>query len=156
MWDEILAQLSARLGGSVELLESRQLYGGDINYSHHISTNKSDFFVKINQLDLLSMFEAEAENLKALANTGCVQVPAVVLCGQTSAYAFLVLSYHAMSSLSEFCSYQLGEQLAKLHQWGDGMLYGFYRDNYIGRLPQINTQQSSWQNFLPSNGLVIS
>lgn len=42
----------------------------------------------------------------------------------------------------------MGKQLAKLHKvTNDSHEYGFYEDNFIGEIVQINSWKSSWADF---------
>jgi len=92
------------------------------------------------------MFEAEADGLAALAETGSIRVPQVVCTGVDTASSWLVLEFLALGRGRGDTSAAMGEALARLHgirQRG----FGWQRDNYIGTTPQPNGFANSWPEF---------
>ncbi|KAK9761578.1 hypothetical protein K7432_013427 [Basidiobolus ranarum] len=103
--------------------------GGCINDNYKYITDRGPFFIKVNEdAKAVKMFEAEAEGLRALAETQTFRIPEV--------YHFGELKHG-------------GRQLAKLHSYRDAEVksFGFICDNTIGSTPQINTWEESWIDF---------
>ena len=102
------------------------------------------YFVKLNRLSFLGMFEAEAEGLGALAETGIIRVPEVLTTGTTDSTAFLVLERLDLGGRGDEARF--GEQLAALHRH-TGSAHGWHRDNFIGSTPQSNPRSPDWVSF---------
>jgi fructosamine-3-kinase len=148
MWQGIVQQLSTVLGREFQLHNKQKVTGGDISFSYVISDLETHFFVKVNEKDFLPQFIGESDNLKALIKSLSINVPQPILVGTTKGYAFLVLEYLQLTDIeNDACSYQLGEQLAYLHRWGEQKEYGFDQDNYIGKLIQPNAWDKKWDRF---------
>lgn len=123
--------------------------GGDINHAAILQFETSaPIFLKWNVNAPKTMFEAEAKGLKLLANSNLV-VPEVLLTGDT----FLVMSLLKEGSGYSESSFQFGIELAKLHR-STSEHFGLDHDNFIGRLPQSNTQHSDWADFFVSERIV--
>ncbi|MEQ1527718.1 MAG: fructosamine kinase family protein [Methylococcales bacterium] len=133
-------------GQRFELLSATPVAGGDINSAFCLQGSQARYFVKLNQADLLAMFEAELAGLQNLARTGTLRVPTPVVCGQTAEQAFLVLEYIEFGSATKASQRLLGRQLAQLHQQPQDF-FGWHRDNTIGSTKQINSKNSDWLAF---------
>lgn len=148
MWQAIADQLSETLMFSFNILEKSPIHGGDINDCYMISDGEQRYFVKINQRDFYSNFEIEAESIHVLRQSGSVSVPEHILTGKCKDHAFLILNYLPTKPLDDADSnYKFGQQLAKLHQWGEQKEYGFDQDNYIGSTLQPNKWDKKWGRF---------
>ncbi len=148
MWQAISQQLSDTLLFDFQIVEKQKIHGGDISECYMISDNTQRYFVKLNPLAGFPHFEAEAENIALLRKTSSVFVPELVLLGKTKEHAFLILNYLATKPLDDASSsYAFGEQLAKLHRWGEQKEYGLDEDNYIGEALQPNQWQKKWSHF---------
>lgn len=90
------------------------------------------------------MLNAEAEGLKALAQSKTIPVPQVLFLNSQ----FLVLEYLPPGHPSSESWFELGRCLANLHLQDQKDQYGFHHNNFIGRTPQNNTNRSeSWSHF---------
>lgn len=119
--------------------------GGCINRGYAVAGRDGRrFFVKLNGLDKLDMFEAEADGLRALAATGAIRVPQPLVSGRGGDAAFLILEWLDLNGHGR--PEQLGEQLARLHRHSQGE-FGWWRDNHIGATPQRNAPASDWVAF---------
>ncbi|MBE1274488.1 fructosamine kinase family protein [Enterovibrio baiacu] len=147
MWHSLSVQLSLTLGQQFEVDEKTPIDGGDINECYAISSGNIRFFVKVNSRENLAIYEAEAEGLRHLANSGVVSVPQVIYIGVIKEKAVLVLDYIPMKPLNEESAYLLGREMANLHQWGEQLEYGFDIDNFIGTTEQRNNWHRKWANF---------
>ncbi|MCJ2376655.1 fructosamine kinase family protein [Vibrio sp. ZSDZ34] len=148
MWQAISDQLSETLLFEFKIKERTKMLGGDINECYMISDGEQRYFVKINQKDFLPKFEIEALNLRALRETSTVSVPEVVLISTTKECSFIILNYIPVKPLDlPTESFLFGQNLAKLHKWGEQKEYGFDHDNYIGTTLQPNNWHKKWNRF---------
>jgi len=145
LWDHIAAQITAVSGERFELETPQALSGGCISQAYRLRGRRGEhYFVKLNQADSLSMFEAEAEGLRELMLADAIKVPAPVCHGVAAGQAFLVLedlSLGGSGSMAEF-----GRQLAQMHRYTQAQ-FGWQRDNTIGSTLQINAPVSDWISF---------
>lgn len=148
MWQAISQQLSETLMFSFNIEEKNRLHGGDISECYMISDGEQRYFVKVNTRDFLHKFEIEAENIRIMRESNTVFVPEVILTGKSKQHSFIVLNYLPTKQLDDDKnSYLFGQQLAKLHQWGEQKEYGFDHDNYIGATLQPNKWDRKWARF---------
>ncbi|HEY8037269.1 MAG TPA: fructosamine kinase family protein [Methylobacter sp.] len=145
-WQAIIQHIESATGQPFKLIKAQPLSGGDINAAYRLQSEDLSFFVKLNRPDRLSMFEAEAAGLEALAQNQIIRVPRVIACGQTSEHAFLVLEYIALHSLNSRSEQLLGQQLAQLHLHKQPY-FGWQRDNTIGSTVQVNGEYHDWIKF---------
>lgn len=146
MWSAISRLLSEQLGNA-EITQRHALAGGDIHPTWQIRYGDHDVFVKSNSRDMLSLFTWEADQLDLLARTGTVRVPKVYGVGHHREESFLLLEYIRPQPLDEQSAYQLGQQLAHLHQWSEQTQFGLDFDNNITTTPQPNSWLRRWSVF---------
>ncbi|WP_019276123.1 fructosamine kinase family protein [Vibrio coralliilyticus] len=148
MWQAITEQLSEALMFSFDIVEKNRLHGGDISDCYMISDGEQRYFVKVNLRDFYAKFEIEAENIRILRESSTVFVPEHILTGKSKEHAFLILNYLPTKPLDDSSnSYKFGQQLARLHQWGEQKEYGFDQDNFIGSTLQPNKWDRKWGRF---------
>ncbi|AXT51263.1 fructosamine kinase [Aquimarina sp. BL5] len=130
-----------------KVIKIRTLSGGDINEVYLLITQVRKLVVKLNRVSMfLGMFEAEAKGLEELRKANIFTIPKVLHYGKYSDDAFLLLEYiRSGNQVEDFWSL-FGEQLAILHQ-NSRPYFGFESDNYIGSLPQYNTESHSAVDF---------
>ncbi len=122
------------------------LVGGDINDAHRVRLADGRLvFVKTNAASPAGLFGAEAAGLRWLAEAGAVRIPAVLAVTDKQP-AMLVLEYLEPGPRRRDFSARLGQQLAALHGSG-APNWGWFRDNFIGTLPQVNRERPSWPEF---------
>ena len=145
--------IAAAFGNEVRLVSREPVYGGDINSAFRLTlTDGSHVFLKSNKLKNLPFFEAEANGLEALRQTGTIGVPKVLGIGTDKNLSFLLLEYlEAAPRLNSYWEV-FGRELAALHKADPKYLlengsFGFYEDNFIGATPQKNTAMMSWVDF---------
>ena len=122
----------------------RHAGGGCINDAVILSGDGISYFVKLNQPQMLHMFEAEADGLTEIRSTGAILAPAPVTSGVSGGRSFLVLQHVSLGgagSASEF-----GRQLAQMHRH-TASRFGWHRDNTIGSTPQNNPWRDNWMDF---------
>ncbi|MGC9421577.1 fructosamine kinase family protein [Vibrio sp.] len=148
MWQAIAQQLSETLSIHYRIVEKEKLPGGELHNCYVISNGIERYFVKINQRDFIHHYELEAQNLKLLAESDSITVPVPRLVGTTKNHAFIILNYLPTKPLDNpEQSYLFGQQLAKLHQWGEQKEYGFDVENHLGTLIQPNPWHKKWALF---------
>lgn len=107
--------------------------GGSINAAYRAEmADGSVLFVKHHSRPPAGFFAAEAAGLEAIAATGTIRVPAVVLVRDH----LLVLEWLEGAPGADY-SARFGEQLAALHEHTRST-FGFDQDNYCGLTPQPN------------------
>lgn len=131
-------ELLAELGISGKILP---ISGGDINQSYRVMTEERDYFLKYHPGVKQKFFQAEIDGLAALREF--VTVPQIQQSGDLSQGAYLLMEWiePGFGSQSE-----LAAALAGLHRQ-TAESFGFYEDNYIGILPQVNAQTEDWVTF---------
>ena len=92
------------------------------------------------------MFEAEAKGLQMLRKSCSLYVPEIICCGKADVFQFLVLETIREGTRAKDYWSNFGTGLARLHHTR-AERFGLDHDNYIGSLPQINIQASSWIEF---------
>ncbi|TVQ68187.1 MAG: hypothetical protein EA360_00560 [Balneolaceae bacterium] len=132
---------------NLTMTAARSLSGGSINRAYRISTNRGEFFLKLNPTAPAGFFEMEAEGLRLLKSAGSgLRIPEVIAVeGSDGARpAFLLMEFIETGSPGN--SFAFGEKLAHLHMYGADS-FGLDHDNYIGSLPQSNRRHSDWITF---------
>jgi fructosamine-3-kinase len=142
-WQPIIQHIESATRQHFRLLTAEPLAGGDINAAYRLRAENLSYFVKLNTPGRLSMFEAEAEGLQALAQAQATRVPKLVVCGKTTHYAFLVIEYIALHNLTPHSEQLLGQQLAKLHLQKQAY-FGWHCDNTLGSTEQVNGHYHDW------------
>jgi protein-ribulosamine 3-kinase len=102
-------------------------------------------FVKSVPLADVAMLDAEAEGLRALGACGAIVVPVVIEQGTREGKAFLATSWLDFGDTPR--GEAMGRALARLHRAAQGPRYGWARDNFIGRTPQVNGWNDDWIAF---------
>jgi len=129
--------------GSFRIARTTPVAGGCIHRCFILEGSGRKYFAKINDRSQLDSFAAEADGLSALAAAGA-RVPAPLCQGQAGEHAFLVLEHLDLRGSGDYAA--LGRSLAIVHSTR-GESFGWRRDNYIGRTPQLNRCAPSWSDF---------
>jgi len=129
-----------------------EVAGGSIHHCVRWETDAGPVFVKIAPVAQTSMFEAEADGLRALRTASAVRVPDVLAVGAAGDRSALALEWIELGPPSARSEARLGQQLAKLHRATDAR-FGWHRDNTIGRTPQPNAPSDDWAHFYAGNRL---
>ncbi|MCB1122742.1 MAG: fructosamine kinase family protein, partial [Verrucomicrobiae bacterium] len=146
MWDAVCNRLGEVLGEKVKLNSIRSVSGGCIHQAKALETSSGTYFAKVNHLEALPMFEAEATGLAAIAATKTARCPKVILIDQINGQAVLILEYIPMTSASRGSMTLLGKQLAAMHKSTQEQ-FGWPEENHIGRTPQTNAPCEDWVEF---------
>jgi protein-ribulosamine 3-kinase len=144
--EELLAALQTSVSGVAgpfRIERATPVAGGCIHRCFILEGGGRRYFAKTSDRSALDSFAAEADGLAALAAAGA-RVPAPLCRGQAGEAAFLVLEYLDLRGNGDYAA--LGRSLARVHSiCGDS--FGWQRDNYIGRTPQLNRRSPSWSDF---------
>lgn len=114
--------------------------GGDICEVFLITAPKKDKYILklIDAAGIPDMFPREMNSLKALKETGCIDIPEPLASGEFGNHSYLLLEHRPEGKAKVDFWEKFGEQLACLHQ-NSNKEFGFFEDNYIGSLLQRNT-----------------
>lgn len=152
MTNDLKSYLSNILNESITSISS--VSGGDISQAYRINTITNSYFLKLNNTPEASkLSQTEAYGLQCISKTNTIKTPKVIVCDSFDDSAFLLLEFIASKSPSAKDFKTLGEQLAKLHQCTSDD-FGLNHDNFIGRLPQSNTQRNTWIDFYTHQRLI--
>lgn len=146
MWKLISKEISAATAEDFSARTCRPVGGGCINSVYLAEDGTQRFFVKINRASSLPMFEAEAEGLREIAETGALRVPNPICTGIAEDSSFLVLEFLDFGAGREGRAEELGRRLAAVHRVSASR-HGWRRDNTIGATPQINSPMDNWPEF---------
>ncbi|MGB5811450.1 MAG: fructosamine kinase family protein [Polyangiales bacterium] len=136
--------IALELGSTVARV--RPVSGGDINDAYEVELAEGQIvFVKTHDTAPSSMFAAEAHGLDWLRMASKIRLPRVLGVGPGSP-AYLALEWVDPAPRVGDFDEILGRSLAGLHGHG-AKAFGLGRDNYIGRLPQKNSQRETWSEF---------
>jgi len=108
------------------------------------------YFAKIAAVERAAMLDAEADGLRAIADTGTIRAPALVAVGTQGAYGYVVVEWLDLSAQTNDAA--LGVALARMHRavppaGPRGERFGWHRDNFIGATPQLNAWSDDWCTF---------
>lgn len=132
---------------ALEIASMRPVGGGDIARAYLLDTDSGPVFAKMLEApEGLDMLMAEREGLRAISHTNTLNVPRVLGCEPIPSGSCLLLEYIPPGSESRSSSEALGRGLARMHQVSSAS-FGWHRPNYIGRLPQENTEATDWPSF---------
>jgi len=140
--EPIKSEIESYLGERIIQFNSQS--GGDINEAAIVKIESGySYFLKWNVNTSTTMFHTEANGLKLLseANTSLL-IPKVIL----PANDFLLLSVMETGTKTANSDFKFGIELAKLHQCSAPQ-FGLDHDNFIGKIPQLNTFHTEWADF---------
>lgn len=121
--------------------------GGSINDTYRVLAAGRHYFLKVNSCQQFpALFEKEKNALQFLAQQKIFKTPNVILCDTFGEYQLLLLEWIKGREKNSRFWKTFGEKLAKLHLVTDTD-FGFFEDNFMGALPQMNKQSDSWTDF---------
>jgi fructosamine-3-kinase len=145
LWTTIAERIAAASGAPFTVRERWSVGGGCIHESWVVTDGTVRWFVKTNDAAAEPLFEAEADGLAALAESGTVRVPRPLAWGRVGGTSFLAMEYLELGGHG--ADEALGRQLAALHR-REAPRFGWRRDNFIGATPQRNDFDDDWTAFL--------
>lgn len=151
MWDTIGHQIQEVTGVRFKVDECHSVSGGSINEAFRISDGQQHYFVKLNQVSKVEMFEAEALGLQALAASCSMRIPQMIGWGTTDNRSYIILEWLDLGRSSSASGWnELGRQLAYLHRAAKpdrSQRFGWDQNNTIGSTPQPNPWAHNWATF---------
>ena len=147
IWNEIDIRVSSVTGLKFQSLYKRSVGGGCINQGYVIGDGERTYFVKLNKVDEVAMFEAESMGLQQILDTATIRVPRPLCWGTSGNFSYIVLEWLEMGGNSQKCWTQMGYKLALMHEVTSQNGFGWNIQNTIGSTPQINTWTSDWGEF---------
>lgn len=145
-WPGVLDQIQQNTGLSFDHPSISRVSGGCINNSFLISDGQEQVFVKTNRSEYLTMFEAEANGLKVIAESNAIRVPHIMCTGLSGKTAFIVMQAIRMGRAHAGSYREFGQQLATMHRY-QNTRFGSSIDNTIGSTPQHNPWSDDWFEF---------
>ena len=142
----IRAGLASILQTDILATSPQPVEGGCTNECFRYGTATGSVFVKVASENSIDMLVAESVALHELRVANAVRVPQVLGVGVAEGQALLVLEWIELKRAAPTSDAKLGEQLAKQHRVTKP-LYGFKRNNFIGRTAQSNLWSRDWVNF---------
>lgn len=142
--------IAAATGERFVLLTHGPVAGGCIHSALRIEGRAGDaartYFAKVNEVGAAPLFEAEADGLAALRESGALTVPRTVAQGHDDERAWIVLEWLELVPLAPASAARLGHAMAALHARRRER-FGWERDNFIGASPQRNGWSDDWLGF---------
>ena len=125
--------------------------GGCINDCYKLETQKSNYFVKLN--DTINFFEEENKGLDLLRSTKTFFIPKVYEFGVFESSNFLLMEWIEEKNKSDNFWNFFAKNLSELHSTTND-IFGLDHDNYIGSLKQSNTYYYDGVEFFINTRLV--
>lgn len=143
--DAVVAAIEEATGETFTSKSKQPCGGGCINDAWRLVGTPRNYFVKLNKLSALAMFETEARGLEAICETQTIRVPEPITSGVGGERAFLVLEAIDFGSAND-SGQAMGRDLAALHR-NTGNRFGWEQDNYLGSAHQQNGYMDNWADF---------
>ncbi|MGL4881159.1 MAG: fructosamine kinase family protein, partial [Waterburya sp.] len=147
MWTQIAQAITQATGQDFEIANTKSVGGGCINQGYRVSSNGTEYFVKLNQASQVEMFAAEAIGLKQMYATQTITVPRPICWGTAANSSYIVLQWLDLGGSNSQSWTEMGRQLAAMHRQGTRGNFGWECNNTIGSTPQINTWTDNWADF---------
>ncbi|MGD1946635.1 MAG: fructosamine kinase family protein [Croceivirga sp.] len=136
------------------VIEIKSIAGGDIAFAQKVKTLSHTLFVKSGRFpNAQTLFKCEVEGLKAIKKTGAIDVPKIRGTYSIDSTSCLIMEFVASKSPDQNDYRQFGQKLAQLHSVQISEIFGFEKNNFIGKLPQNNAHQEDWATFYITNRL---
>lgn len=126
--------------------------GGSINKTYKVSTNNKTFFVKSNSKNVFKNgFKEEVLGLQFLEKNNAF-IPKIIFEGSFENDIFLILEWIEKGTETKLFWENFAQQLAQLHQQ-KSTKFGLDHSNYMGKLPQSNSNFDDFITFFVENRL---
>ena len=133
------------------VIEVYPVSGGCINDCYKLETQKSNYFVKLN--DTINLFEEENKGLDLLRASKTFFIPKVYKFGVFESSNFLLMEWIEEKNKSDNFWNFFAKNLSELHSLTNDK-FGLDHDNYIGSLKQSNTYYYDGVEFFINTRLV--
>lgn len=153
IWSTIAQKIAQVTGHPFTIQDRRSVGGGSINQAYHLSDGERHYFLKLNRAIQYAAFEAEALGLQEMADSDTIRVPRPICWGTVDGSAYIVMEYLPLGGGNQAGWYQMGQDLAAMHQVTSSQGFGWRRDNTIGDTPQKNPWTLDWVSFYAEHRL---
>lgn len=143
-WQVFQTTLSHELDTEIRIENVEPVSGGDISRAFKLTTNKIDFFVKLNRPDAEQMFRIEWSGLAELSSVGGIRIPEPICIGTSQHASYFVMEFIELASEIDQAAAGIG--VAEVHQL-EHTRFGWEQNNYIGARVQQNSWHSDWAEF---------
>lgn len=140
-----IEQSLRKIGDHTSIQKVTRIFGGSINKSFYVESNKGKYFIKHHANAPENFFTLEANGLEHIRKTKTISVPHVFTYSDAQGEAYLLLEW-IEGERKDQTDQWLGEQLAQLHKHHH-TYHGFPEDTYIGLLPQPNGLFTDWLTY---------
>ncbi|MBV9389273.1 MAG: fructosamine kinase family protein [Chroococcidiopsidaceae cyanobacterium CP_BM_ER_R8_30] len=147
MWTEIADRIVEVTEQDFVVERCQPVSGGCINQGYAVSGRDRTYFVKLNQVSQVGMFEAEAIGLKQMLATATIRVPQPICWGIAKESAYIALEWLELGHGTPQAWEEMGRKLAAMHQTTSSKGFGWEQNNSIGSTPQINNWTADWAEF---------
>lgn len=131
----------------------RAVSGGSINDAYRLETSEGTFFLKMNHSSRYpNMFDAEKRGLELLC-LSAFKIPRPIATATVGDYQFMLMEWIEKGVPKRDFWTEFGRGLAALHSIS-GQAFGLDHDNYIGSLPQNNSECQNWSDFYREERLI--
>jgi fructosamine-3-kinase len=142
----IRAGLASILQLDIHATPAQPISSSCSNQCYRYNTESGPIFVKVANESSIEMLIAESIGLHEIRIADAVRVPQVLGVGVAQGQALLALEWLELMPATKISDAKLGERLAIQHRVTKP-LYGFKRNNFIGRAAQANLWSRDWVNF---------
>jgi protein-ribulosamine 3-kinase len=106
MWHDIAHAIAKATSQPFVSIDSQPIGGGCINETYIVHMDGQHWFVKLNSVDKLDMFEAEMEGLSILNSAHALRVPEPLICGSTETHSYLIMEAITAGSSAKPCAWR--------------------------------------------------
>jgi len=151
-WIEITDHISQTTGEPFHLSTEKSLGGGSINSAYKLTAdNGLSYFVKLNSVHQLAMFQTEYTDLLELQKAQLMHIPRPICFGTQGTQSYLVTEYIPLHGRGD--AEKLGRALAQMHSITANQ-FGWKQNNTIGSTPQSNREHDNWLDFWRDERLI--
>lgn len=139
---------------NAELFSFSPVGGGSINACYKLATSEGLFFLKENKARAFpGMFEAEKKGLALLKMAEAFIIPEAFFIAEEDGFSMLLMEWLEKKAGDKNEWRNSGKKLAQLHK-NISPVFGLDHNNYIGSLPQSNTQHETWAEFFAAERIL--
>jgi fructosamine-3-kinase len=143
--DQLIFKIAEQ--NNIRIRTADPLYGGDINKAYLLRSEIGNYALKINSASLYpNMFETEAKGLRLLSSSKSFRIPEVISVGEMEDRSYILMEYIDSGSASGTFWDDFAHCLVSLHK-NSKETFGLDHSNYIGRLKQYNSEESTASEF---------
>lgn len=143
--DKIIKKSLVSINDHSYVRNKTRVYGGSINESFYIETEKGKYFLKCHQSAPSHFFQLETIGLELIRETKTISVPLVLSYADQPGESYLLLEW-IEGEKTDNTEKILGNEIANMHRTF-GKCHGFHKNTFIGLLDQPNGIYNSWLEY---------